>query len=55
MRDEAFLTEARALGMDLYSVDDKKVQAIVDATINASPDAIARAKAVLQVDGGKAD
>jgi tripartite-type tricarboxylate transporter receptor subunit TctC len=55
MRDEAFLSEARALHMDLNSVDDKKVQAIVDATINASPDAVTRAKAVLQVDGGKPD
>jgi tripartite-type tricarboxylate transporter receptor subunit TctC len=53
MNDPAFIAEAQRLGMDLNAVDGIKVNKIVEDTIGASPAAIARARSMLQPEGGK--
>lgn len=47
MRDEAFLAEARQLNLDMNPFSGERVAAIVNDTINVSPELLAKAKAVL--------
>ena len=56
MNDPAFIAEAQKLGMDLNSFDGTKVAKIVDDTVDSPPDAVERAKSMLQVpEGTKAE
>jgi hypothetical protein len=56
MNDPVFLAEAQHLGMDLNALDGMKVAKIVADTVDAPPDAIARAKSMLQLpEGAKAE
>ncbi len=52
MKDADFLTEARALNLDIKPMDAERVTQIVDETINVPADLIAKAKAVLDVPAG---
>ena len=45
MKDEAFLAEAKQLGLDMNPMTGEAVTQIVNDTINAPADAIAQAKA----------
>jgi Tripartite tricarboxylate transporter family receptor len=56
MNDPAFVAEAQKLGMDFNSFDGTKVAKIVDDTVDSPPDAVERAKSMLQVpEGTKAE
>jgi hypothetical protein len=48
MKDEAFLMEARQLGLDMQPMQADVVTQIVFATINAPADVIAKAKAAIE-------
>lgn len=48
MKDEGFLAEARQLSLDMNPFGGERAAAIVNQTINSSPELIARAKAVLE-------
>jgi hypothetical protein len=48
MRDEAFLAEAKQLGLDMNPLSGEKVTQIVMDTINAPADAVAKAKAAIE-------
>lgn len=47
MKDKAFLEEAKRLGLDLAPMPAAEVQKIVDETVGASPDLIAKVKAAI--------
>ena len=48
MKDEAFLKEARQLNLEMNPFGGERAAAIVNETINASPELVAKAKAVLE-------
>jgi hypothetical protein len=52
MKDQDFLTEARALNLDIKPMDAERVTQIVEETINVPAELIAKAKAVLNVPAG---
>jgi tripartite-type tricarboxylate transporter receptor subunit TctC len=52
MKDPDFLTEARALNLDIKPMDWERVTQIVDETINVPAELITQAKAVLDVPAG---
>jgi tripartite-type tricarboxylate transporter receptor subunit TctC len=51
MRDEAFLAEAKQLGLDMNPMTGDRVAAIVDDTINAPAEAVAKAKIAIETAG----
>jgi hypothetical protein len=48
MKDEGFLAEGRQLNLDMKPFGGERAAAIVNDTINSSPELIAKAKAVLE-------
>jgi hypothetical protein len=52
MKDEAFLAEAKQLGLDMNPMTAEAVTRIVNDTINAPADAIAKAKLAIEPPGG---
>jgi tripartite-type tricarboxylate transporter receptor subunit TctC len=52
MKDEAFLSEARQLGLEMEPMTAEAVTDIVLATVNAPPDIVAKAKAAIDPQGG---
>jgi tripartite-type tricarboxylate transporter receptor subunit TctC len=52
MKDEAFLAEAKQLGLDMNPMTSEAVAQLVNDTINAPADAIAQAKVAIEPAGG---
>ena len=52
MKDEAFLAEAKQLGLDMNPMTGEAVTQIVNDTINAPADAITNAKVAIEPSGG---
>ena len=51
MRDEAFVSEATALNLDLKPMSAERVTAIVNDTINAPAEIVAKAKIAIEPPG----
>jgi tripartite-type tricarboxylate transporter receptor subunit TctC len=51
MADEGFLAEAKQLGLDMNPMTGERVAAIVDDTINAPAESVAKAKAAIEPAG----
>jgi tripartite-type tricarboxylate transporter receptor subunit TctC len=54
MKDEGFLAEAKQLGLDMNPMTSEAVSQIVNATINAPADAVAKAKVAVEPPAGTA-
>ena len=54
MQDEGFLAEAKQLGLEMSPMSSELVTRIVNDTINAPPDAVAKAKAAIEPAGSTA-
>jgi hypothetical protein len=52
MKDEAFLAEAKQLNLDMDPMTGDRVADIVNDTINAPADAVAKAKIAIEPGGG---
>ena len=51
MKDEAFLAEAKQLSLEMSPMTGERVMEIVNATINAPPESVAKAKAAIEPAG----
>jgi len=51
MKDEAFLAEAKQLSLEMSPMTGERVTEIVNATINAPPESVAKAKAAIEPAG----
>jgi tripartite-type tricarboxylate transporter receptor subunit TctC len=47
VKDEEFIAEGRKLNLDLNPISGEKIAQVVNDTVNAPPDVVAKAKAAL--------